>query len=58
MPATVFPLEDGSSKLVVGGRRRQTFPVQVFDWGERGTITRKLVEKLGRVLPERGGAAA
>jgi Short C-terminal domain len=51
MTATVFPLAEGDSKIVVGGRRHQNSP-QVFDWGEKGKITGKLLEAIDRALPE------
>src|SRR5687767_13678802 len=50
MTATVFALGEGESKVVVGGKREQKgSPLggggQVFDWGEKGKITRKLLEQ-------------
>jgi Short C-terminal domain len=53
----VFALGEGKSKVVVGGKREQKGSPfggggQVFDWGEKGKITRKLLAQLDRVVPE------
>ncbi len=57
MTASVFALGDSESKVVVGGKREQKGSPfggggQVFDWGEKGKITQKLLEHLDRVVPE------
>lgn len=57
MTVTVFALSEGESKVVVGGKREQKGNPfggggQVFDWGEKGKITRKLLEHLDRVVAE------
>jgi hypothetical protein len=57
MTATVFAVGEAESKVVMGGKREQKGSPfggggQVYDWGEKGKITRKLLEQLDRVLPE------
>lgn len=57
MTATVFDSGESKSRIVVGGKREQKGNPfggggQMFDWGERGGITRTLLEHLDRVLPE------
>jgi hypothetical protein len=50
MTATIVALDADDSKIVIGGRSRNS--LAVFDWGERGRITGKLLGAIDRALPE------
>jgi hypothetical protein len=57
MTASVFDESPGRARIVLGGRRAQRGNIfggggQVYDWGERGKITRTYFDRLDRVLPE------
>jgi len=57
MTVTVIAGMDGMNEVAVGGRRaqRSTFgEPQVFDWGERGKVTRQFFEAFEKALE--GGA--
>jgi hypothetical protein len=55
--ATAITLEDGESKLIVGGKREQKGSIfggggQVYDWGEKEKITAKLFAHLDGVVSQ------
>ncbi len=53
MTVTVIAGMDGMNEVAVGGRRaqRSTFgEPQVFDWGERGKVTRQFFEAFEKAL--------